>query len=286
MNTGIINRKEILSTYTGAKNPVALQTFVSYVIKMDNEKDKEQKLKNPFMQKLSNEKLIELYKRVESEGLEFDGKHITIQSTGISYDYVAYKNRMLLAYPETLVDCQLVYEGDEFSVQKDSGQVVYSHKIKNPFGKREIIGGYCVIKNKRGEFLTTLNKEDFEKHRKVAKTDFIWKQWYEEMCLKTLMKKAVRVHFDDIYSAMDKEEENHYDLEKLNEENKDKWRKRSVSNLPEEAKHPMFKEWSENIDKLTTKGDIAKYVSECNAETLDDAVHAKLVLCKKESLTN
>lgn len=279
-----MERKQILELYKGAKNPIALQTFVSYVIKMDTEKDKEQKLKNPFMQKLSNEKLVELYKRVENEGLDFDGKHVTIQSTGISYDYVAYKNRMLLAYPESLIDCQLVHEGDEFSVLKDSGKVVYSHKIKNPFGKREIIGGYCVIKNKRGEFLVTLNKEDFEKHRKVAKTDYIWKQWYEEMCLKTLMKKSVRVHFDDIYSAMDKEEENHYDLEKLNEESKMKWRKKSVQQTSDEAKHPMYTEWSEKIDKLQTKHDIVQYVANCDKETIDDPVHAKLIMQKKESL--
>lgn len=166
------------------------------------------------MQNKSPEQLAEYFRRVAEEGLVFDGEHITLQSTGISFDYIAYKNKMFLAYPESEIDVALVYAGDDFSFSKESGKVRYTHNIIDPFGQKdnEVVGGYCVIKNKRGEFLTTLSKADIEKHRKVAKTDYIWAQWFKEMALKTVIKKAVKIHFADVYQEIEQEDNEAYDL--------------------------------------------------------------------------
>lgn len=159
--------------------------------------------------------LAKLFRRVGAEGLVFDGKHVSLQSTGISYDYVAYKNKMLLAYPETMLDMSEVKEGDTFTASKESGKVVYSHKIADAMKTGDvtsIVGAYCVIKNKRGEFLTTLSKEDIAKHRKVAKGDFIWSAWFKEMVLKTVLKKACKYHFDDIFESMNEIDNEEIDL--------------------------------------------------------------------------
>jgi len=191
------------------------EQFASYVIKLETETDKEGRLKNQWMKGRKEEEMVALFNRVAEDGLVFDGKHITLQSTGISYDYVAYKNKMLLAYPESKVDVSLVYQGDDFSVAKESGSVVYSHNIKNPFDRKEadIIGGYCVIQNRRGEFLTIMSKEDIEKHRKTAKTDYIWRQWFIEMALKTVIKKAVKQHFSDVFEKIEDTDNENYSLE-------------------------------------------------------------------------
>lgn len=144
------------------------------------------------------------FKFIDSQGLVFDGKHITWQSTGISFDYIAYKNKMLLAYPESKIDVQVVLKDDMFTVSKESGKVIYEHKITNPFADpdKNINGAYCVIKNNRGEFLTTVSKEEIEKHKKSAKTQYIWNAWFKEMVLKTVIKKACKMHFDDVYESM------------------------------------------------------------------------------------
>lgn len=191
------------------------EQFASYIIKLETETDKEGRLKNQWMKGRKEEEMVALFNRVAEDGLVFDGKHITLQSTGISYDYVAYKNKMLLAYPESKVDVSLVYQGDDFSVAKESGSVVYSHNIKNPFDRKEadIIGGYCVIQNRRGEFLTIMSKEDIEKHRKTAKTDYIWRQWFIEMALKTVIKKAVKQHFSDVFEKIEDTDNENYSLE-------------------------------------------------------------------------
>ena len=68
------------------------------------------------------------YKKIETTGLVFDGVHITINERGVSFDYVAYKNKMLLAYPESLLDVQLVYKDDELYFEKDSGKVMIHQK--------------------------------------------------------------------------------------------------------------------------------------------------------------
>lgn len=284
-----LNRKEIFGNYPDVKDKIALERFVSYVIKMDTEpKSKtDSSPKNPFMRKLSNEKLITLYKRVEKEGLTFDGKHITLQSTGISYDYVVYKNKMLLVYPDSLIDVQLVYKGDTFKFSKESGKVNYTHELADPFDTktREIIGGYCVIKNIRGEFLTTLSKEKFELHRAIAKTDLFWAKWYEEMCLKTLIKKAVRIHYDDIYSEMEKEEESQYDLEKLTEDFLKKWQGKSQKQeATTKQSNQVVAEWEKNISGIKTRTELMQYVAGLDTETIDDPVHSKLLMAKKESL--
>lgn len=190
--------------------------FAGHIVKLLTEKNKDGNFKNIWIQNMKVEALCNLFERVSSEGLVFDGIHITLQSTGISYDYVAYKNKMLIAYPETMIDLALVYEGDDFKFSKHSGNVVYKHEYKDPFNQLDdkVVGGYCVIKNKRGEFLTIISKEEIEKHRKVARTDYIWKAWFKEMCMKTIVKKACKIHFDDIYKGVEDMDNENYDLNK------------------------------------------------------------------------
>lgn len=201
--------KQKLISLLEDKDREQVEQYASYCSKIQTDP------KNTFMAKVTDEYAADLFRRVSAEGLFFDGKHITLQSTGISYDYVAYKNKMLLAYPESKIDLSLVFDGDTFEVAKESGGVIYTHAVKNPFGQKddELVGGYCVIRNKRGEFLTTLSAEEIEKHRKVAKTDFIWRQWFKEMALKTVIKKACKLHFADVYDRIEDMDNENYSLE-------------------------------------------------------------------------
>lgn len=199
--------KDILKEYKQEH----VERFASYITKLSKDP------KSDFVNKYSEDALCSLFRRVEAEWLHFDGIHITLQSTGIFYDYVALKNKMLLVYPETIFDVNLVYEWDDFSFQKENGKVTYSHRFKNPFSKKEteIIGAYAIVKNKRGDFITLLSKDDLEKHRKTAKTDFIWKAWFTEMCMKTIVKKACKTHFGDIFTEIEEMDNENYDASKV-----------------------------------------------------------------------
>ncbi len=212
----IMNKEQMIKLLKDY-DAVDADKFIIYCDKLQNEKDrKNNKIKNPWMKYKTDEQLAQLFKQVNAEGLVFDGKHITLQSTGVSFDYIAYKNKMLIAYPESLMDISLVYKGDDFSFKKDSGKVYYTHTLDSPFLQtdNDVIGGYCVIKNNRGEFLTLIGRADLEKHRKVAKTDYIWKNWFKEMCMKTISKKACKQHFEDIFTDINTLDNENNDIEK------------------------------------------------------------------------
>lgn len=195
-----------------------VDAYSSYCQRIATELDKKTgQLKNPFMKTKTAKNLADLFKRVKKEGLVFDGKHITLQSTGIAFDYVAYKNKMLLAYPESMMDVGVVKEGDTFTLENENGEVKYKHTIADAFKTADvnnINGAFCIIKNKRGEFATLLSKEDIQKHKKVAKTSMIWDAWFKEMVLKTVIKKACKYHYDDIFEGMNTIDNESIDLDK------------------------------------------------------------------------
>lgn len=198
-----------------------IEQFAAYIIRIQNEKDKDSgKKKNPWVGSRTTKEMSEIFKRVAAEGLVFDGKHIILLQRGISYDYIAYKNKMLLVYPDTKIDIDMVYKQDEFMVSKDSGKVEYSHHIVDPFDRKDIdiIGGYCVIKNERGEFLTMLSEKEIQKHRKTSKSNVWWGLWYVDMCKKTIIKKATKFHFEDIYEKINEMDNENYDLSNLKPE--------------------------------------------------------------------
>ena len=233
-----------------------VERYVRYVEKLCAD------VKSSFVTKYSEDRLAQAFRLVASEWLAFDWVHITHQSTGISYDYQALKNKMLIAYPETVIDVSLVYEWDEISFGKESGKISYTHKLKDPFGIREdkdIVGAYAVIRNKRGEYLTTLNKADLEKHRKTAKTDYIWKAWFAEMCMKTIMKKACKTHFWDVYDKIEEMDNENYDPNRVNK-------------------------WQEEIDKIEVMEDLSIYYlkNKWQGEAFDKAIASK----KKQILSN
>jgi hypothetical protein len=218
--------KELLKDF---KNEEVL-FFIDYVDKLKkakvlNKKTNEWEDRNPWALKKQNDWFVDLFKKNTHTKLRFDGEHITINQNGLSYDYIAYKNRLLTAYPETKLSFSEVYKDDEFSFSNNSDGVVFSHKIGNPFSRNhsDIIGCYCVIKNNRGEFLTLLDKNEIEKHRASAKTDSIWKLWYVEMIYKTVIKKATRIHYEDIYEVMNEEDNKELEVENLSEKKTDKF---------------------------------------------------------------
>ena len=239
-----------------------VENYIAYLNRLLAEKNKQGQLKNPWMINKKEPEIIRFFETVASDGLVFDGIDITLQSTGVSYSYQAYKNKMFIAYPESIIDVNLVYKGDAFNFSKNSGQVNYTHAIDNPFGHNDadIIGAYCVIKNKRGQFLTTLSRPEIDKHRKVAKTDYIWQSWFPEMCMKTVIKKACKQHFKDTY----------HNIEILDNENSDI-----------EQSIEIEIETKAAIEKITTLEKLEKYWKENQTKQANLQEFNKLVLSRK-----
>lgn len=203
-------------------NSVKIDVFTSYLKFLETEKDKDGVLKNKWFSYLKEEVAINLFEKVAKDGVFIDGETITLSFRGkiiVSYNYQAYKNMVLNVYPETKFDIQLVYEGDDFEFKKVDGRVLYSHDLANPFKRKEtnkvLIGAYCVIKNSRGEFLETIDLDDINKMKASAKTKTIWDAWFSQMVMKSIIKRACKIHFKDIITNADALDNENNDPERV-----------------------------------------------------------------------
>lgn len=142
-------------------------------------------------------------------GFALDGVNYVITGNKMTMPtYKAFKNKLYMVYPETVIDLQLIREGDTYEFAKESGSVLYTHNIADPFGATEgkILGAYCVIKNSRGEFLETLNSTDYAKMRDAGKSPATWRKWESEFYLKSVIKRACKRHFNDITKVIEEKD--------------------------------------------------------------------------------
>jgi len=185
----------------------------------------------------------------------------------LKIDYHTYKNKLLETYPESIIDIQLVYNGDEFNFKKENGKVIYYHNINNPFDKdKKAIGGYCVIKNKLGEFIEIMNETEILKCKQVARMKNIWDTWESEMYLKTIIKRACKRFFYDIVKDIDEEDNKDYDLSLIDEEKNKKLNTpinhfiKLIENNPNKEK--LLEEWGLTDGDLESQKALYKRVKE------------------------
>ena len=226
------NIKDKLSEHPEAE----VDRYINYLKFLETEK-KDNQPKNKWFIYFKENNAIDIYNKVAIDGLSIDGETITLQFKGkvmISYNYQAYKNRLLIIYPETKFDLQLVNKGDKFIFIKESGSVQYTHEILDPFNtSKEIIGTYCIIKNKRGEFLETLNMTEIQKMKNVATTKNVWNNWEGEMVLKSVIKRACKRHFRDITANIDNIDNESINLDNINIENEIQLKIDKIKSIPE-----------------------------------------------------
>lgn len=185
-----------------------IKKFVAYVDNANREEKKKPNDKKSVTKNDTNT-LYSLFVKYYELGVVIDGVDAVVSGYNmVMITYHGYKNRIIRSYPESEIDLQLVREGDDYNFAKESGAVVYSHNIADPFSLAEkpIVGAYVVIKNKRGEFLELLNKSDYEKMQQSSKMSYLWQKWPSEFWLKSVIKRACKRHFYDLVAAIDKQD--------------------------------------------------------------------------------
>lgn len=189
----------------------AINKFVGYIDSI-NKKDKNGK---DLSFGISVTDFVKLYTKYKNIGIEVDGVNAVVSGFNrVFITWVGYKNKVLSVYPESEFDTQLVRENDTTMFSKESGAVVYSHTIADPFSSNKgIIGSYCVIKNKRGEFLETLGLDDYNNMKKSAMMNATWETWESEFWLKSVIKRACKRHFNDVVAEIEKVDNEDYNPE-------------------------------------------------------------------------
>lgn len=210
---------EEIKTLLGDHNQKKVDIFINYLKELELAKDRNGAKKNKWFGFFKASQAVALYKKVAIDNLFIDGETITLTNKGqvmVSYDYNAYKNKLLNIYPNSKFDIQIVCQKDTFDFRKEDGQVKYTHILGDPFSNaKKTIGAYCIIKNERGEFIEVLNMNEVAKMKNVAKTKNIWNTWEDEMILKSVIKRACKRHFKDIVVNIEAMDNENYELDNV-----------------------------------------------------------------------
>jgi len=105
-----------------------------------------------------------------------------------------YKRKMAYETPEDII-YELVYSNDSFVVfKKDKENKVesYEFKIKDPFDRGNIIGGFGYIRynDESKNKLVTVSEADFKKSESEAKSAAFWGKYPREMRYKTIVNRT------------------------------------------------------------------------------------------------
>jgi hypothetical protein len=240
-------------------NKVDVDTYVKYVNHLKTAVNRDNAKLYLWATKISDEEYILLFEQAKELGLTLDGDTVTIENKGqvkLNFNYQAYKNLVLVKYPETVFDIQLVYQGDTFNFKKENGKVIYNHTINNPFdNNKKIVGAYCIIKNRCGEFIEIMNEKEILKCKNCAKTKNIWEAWESEMYKKTIIKRSCKTNFKDVVLNIDRMDNEDYDLSKAGAETKEDNELKNTpfnifltllnsQNKTEEEKAKLIDEWN------------------------------------------
>lgn len=196
---------KLFEKYTQQSQRDLIETAILYVKKKIAEKDYDGKAKNNYDPAF----ILQTIAECVDNGFALDGVNYVLTGNRMYMPtYKAFKNKIYMVYPETVIDLQLIREGDTYNFAKESGSVVYSHEVADPFedNERKIKGAYCVIKNSRGEFLETLNLRDYKLMQESSKNPKLWDKWESEFWLKSVIKRACKRHFNDITKAIEEKD--------------------------------------------------------------------------------
>jgi len=193
----------------------AVKKYLAYI---DNTKREELKKADEkrIVSRNTDEDFYSLFVKYYNMGIVIDGINAVVTGKSMAMvTYHGYKNAVIKAYPEAEFDVQLVKKKDKFSVAKESGDVIYSHDLTDPFNQEHnpIIGAYAIIKTKRGECFEALNKADFDEMKKSSKVSYLWETWESEFWLKSVIKRACKRHLYDVVAEIDNSDNEDYGLE-------------------------------------------------------------------------
>lgn len=203
-------KAKLLEKYKAPDNIELVDTSILYVQKKIAEKTKDDRTQK-WVPKYHFDAgwLLQSVAECIDTGFALDGVNYVITGNKMYMPtYKAFKNKLYMVYPETVIDLQLIRQGDTYNFAKESGAVIYTHQLGDPFESTEkpIVGAYCVIKNSRGEFLETLNTTDYKKMRDASKTPSTWDKWQSEFYLKSVIKRACKRHFNDVTKALEEKD--------------------------------------------------------------------------------
>lgn len=165
----------------------------------------------------NQQELYGLVVKYLNAGVNLDGINVVLTGKNMGLiTFHGYMNKVKSLHPNVFFDVQLVREGDTFKFAKESGSIVYTHDIGDPFNDKKIIGAYCVVRLNNGngdESLELLNAEDFQKMKSSSRNSSTWNKWESEFWRKSVIKRACKVYFSEEVESLERIDNEDYGLE-------------------------------------------------------------------------
>lgn len=153
-------------------------------------------LRNPDLGTCSAKSVMEALLRCAGDGLMPDGREAVLNvfkgKQGATAQYMPMFAGLQKKARESgeiaSITTNVVKANDEFEiVQGDREEYVHKPALSN---RGDIIGAYSIVRMKNGEISREwMSREDIDKVRSCAKTDYVWGAWYEEMARKTVFRR-------------------------------------------------------------------------------------------------
>lgn len=205
-----------------------------YVINVLNEIRKSMDDDKKDMSRCDIDSIVAAIKQAYEIQLDIDGRqHCHLVKYGakvnLQIGYRGFIYAIKRAYPDANIDCQLVYKGDVFEIQKDGDSTTYSLKINSPFShkKEDILGGFCFISyslnGRMVSFCETMSIEEINQIKGKAKQLYIWNDWFSEKAKVAIIRRASKIHFAGLeqIQKIDKIDNESFDFSKSSEEQSD-----------------------------------------------------------------
>lgn len=149
-------------------------------------------------------------------------KAIIGYSATLQIGWRGYIYKISQQYPDFNIDeIKFVRTTDEFSVETVNGSRCINHKIADPFDNNEqnIRGIYCTASYTKGtricEIAEFMSLAEITKIKsKSTMGNYIWKDWYEAMAKKSIIRKLCKINFASITKKMDDFDNQFFNLNK------------------------------------------------------------------------
>jgi len=134
--------------------------------------------------------------------------------------YRGYLFKISEYYRDVDFTAEPVFEGDDIEAFDDSGFQSYTLKRKNPFefDEKKMLGIVACLSYSDGEKhrkVVFLSGNEIAKIRKVAKQDFVWKEWFFEKAKVAALKRLCKIHFASVMGLQELiryDNDEHFDL--------------------------------------------------------------------------
>lgn len=141
----------------------------------------------------------------------FRNKHKGVQEAKMIPGWRGYVSRLRNKLQNFDIHTGIVLPGDKFSVRKEGAKETYEHVVaeSNVFNNdyRNMTGAYCYIEytvdGVQKSVVTCMSKNEITKIENTAKKKDIWNQWFDQQVIKTLVRRACKLHFNTITEELD-----------------------------------------------------------------------------------